>query len=878
MRIAARFAAEATSLKLAGRLAGRELRGGLQGFRIFLASLALGVAAIAAVGSVSSAILEGLRANAQLLLGGDVEVRVSGRALEGPAETYLAAHSVALARLREMRAIAVHPAGGQRTLVELKGVAASYPLFGEVVLDPPMALETALARQAGRWGAAVEASLLDRLGAALGDTLAVGDALYEIRARIVSEPDRVAGAFSLGPRLMVAAPAFDATGLVRAGSLIRHLYRVRLAPGEDVARWLAALHESFPDHGWRLRDSRNAQPRIKRFVDRFGVFLTLVGVTALLVGGMGVGNAVQNYMAGKRDSIAILKWLGAPGGLIFRVYVLHIAVMAVLGIGGGLVLGALAPGLVNLVLEDRLGVAAAVGLYPAPLVRAALFGLLVAFLFALWPLARAREVPAAALFRDVVAPARRLPRAPYCVAVGLGAVALAVLAVYASGDPSSAAWFALGAAGSLLAFRAAAALLVRGIAAVGRPRRAGWRLAFANICRPGAPTAAIVVSLGAGLTVLVAVALIEDNLARQVSERIPARAPAFFFIDIQPDQADAFDATVDAVAGAGSVERVPMLRGRLAAVNGVPVARRAIAEGTRWVAHHEIGLTYLRTPPPRAKLMAGRWWPPDYAGPALVSLDADVASGLAVGVGDSLTLNVLGREITARIANLRKIDWLDIGINFMVVFAPGTLEAAPQTHLATAHATPAAEAALFRAVNRPLRQRLADPRARRGGNRFSHAAADRRGGAAGVPAHACGRRLRLGRGGRRGPSPARLRCGHSQGAGRDARRRAAGVSARIRHPRPRGGAHRGGLRHSRGVDHGDRSDARAMGVRARRRGTHGGGGCRADRRVRFSRHLASAWPQGGAGFEDSVIGCRRARAWRRASFWFSLILRPSVPI
>ena len=698
MRIAARFTAEATGLRLAGRLAGRELRGGLRGFGIFLASLTLGVAAIAGVGSVSSAVLEGLRANAQLLLGGDVEVRVTGRALEGSAETYLAANSVVLARLREMRAIAVHPADGQRTLVELKGVAASYPLFGEVVLDPPMALEAALARHAGRWGAAVEPTLLGRLGAAVGDTLGVGDALYQIRATIVSEPDRVASAFSLGPRLMISAPAFDATGLVRVGSLIRHLYRVQLAPGEDVTRWLAALNESFPDHGWRLRDSRNAQPRIKRFVDRFSVFLTLIGVTALLVGGIGVGNAVQNYLAGKRDSIAILKCLGAPGGLIFRIYLLHIGVMAVLGIGAGLILGALTPGLVNLLLEDRLPVAAAVGLYPAPLIRAALFGVLVALLFALWPLARAREVPAAGLFRDVVAPMRRLPRAPYGVAVGLGAVAVALLAIFASGESSIAKWFVLGAAVALLAFRGAAALLVWGVAAAGRPRHAGWRLACANICRPGAPTAAIVVSLGAGLTVLVAVALIEQNLARQVSERIPARAPAFFFIDIQPDQADAFDATVGAVAGAGTVERVPMLRGRLTRVNGVPAARLTVTEGTHWVTRHEIGLTYLRKPPPRAKLMAGRWWPPDYAGPPLVSLDADIASGLGVSVGDSLTVNVVGREITARIANLRKIDWMDIGINFMVVFAPGALEAAPQTHLATAHATPAAEAALFRAV------------------------------------------------------------------------------------------------------------------------------------------------------------------------------------
>ena len=256
----------------------------------------------------------------------------------------------------------------------------------------------------------------------------------------------------------------------------------------------------------------------------------------------------------------------------------------------------------------------------------------------------------------------------------------------------------LGALGALLAFRVLAWSIVRLVRAAGRARDPTLRLALANIGRPGAPTGAVVVSLGAGLTVLVAVALIQSNLTRQVTERIAADAPAFFFVDIQPGQGPAFAETVRGVAGAGGVEQVPMLRGRLTRVNGTPVAELTPHPDAAWVTRSEIGFTYAGPMPEGTDLRAGAWWPADYGGPALVSLDFDVARGLGVAVGDTMTYSILGREVTARIGNLRKTDWMNLGINFVTVFAPGALENAPQSLLATARATPEAEDALFRAV------------------------------------------------------------------------------------------------------------------------------------------------------------------------------------
>ena len=685
-------------MRLALRLAVRELRAGLGGFRIFLACLTIGVAAIAGIGSLTQALQQSLRENAQSLLGGDVELRVTGRPLDTIIVDDMGDRSELVARLDEMRAMAYSSANKKRTLVELKGVPEAYPLYGEVKLAPAIALSEAVGERAGRLGAAVGSSLLLRLDLEIGDMLRIGNREFEIRAVVVKEPDQLANAFTLGPRVMVNASGFRATGLVREGSLIRYKYRVRLAPGVEAPDWGRALGAAYPDQSWRIRDTSSANPGVQGFIERFSVFLILVGVTALLIGGIGVGNAIQNFMAGKTKTIAVLKCLGARGGLIFETYLIQVMLLATVGITVGVVLGAGAPWAANVVLSDNLPIPPRVGIYWHPSLLAALFGWLTALVFALWPLAIAQEMSAAGLFRDIVQTARRWPRPSYLCAMVAAVGALVALAIIGSGQPIIAQWFVLGVIGALLVFRGLAWLMVCLMQHAGRIRNPTLRLALANIYRPGSPTGGIVVSLGAGLTVLVAVALIQSNLMLQVSERIPVDAPAFFFVDIQPGQSDAFTQTVRDIPGAGGVEQVPMLRGRLTRIAGAPVAQVRPHPDAAWVTRSEIGFTYAGTMPEGTDLRAGEWWPSDYRGPPLVSLDIDIARGLGVNIGDTMTYSILGREVTARISNLRKTHWMDLGINFVTVFAPGVLENAPQSLLATARATPEAEEAVFQAV------------------------------------------------------------------------------------------------------------------------------------------------------------------------------------
>ncbi|HJU19412.1 MAG TPA: FtsX-like permease family protein, partial [Stellaceae bacterium] len=276
---------------------------------------------------------------------------------------------------------------------------------------------------------------------------------------------------------------------------------------------------------------------------------------------------------------------------------------------------------------------------------------------------------------------------------------LAALAVLAADNRSVALWFVAGAAAALVLFRLAGEGIVLLVRRLPRPRRPVLRLALANLGRPGAPTGEIVLSLGLGLTLFVAVALVEGNLGREITARLPAAAPSFFFIDIGPDQLARFEQIVKAMPGA-RLEQVPMLRGRITRLNGVAVDKAKVRPGARWALDSDRGLTYAVDLPKGSRLVAGQWWAPDYRGPPLVSFDADLARGMGLKVGDTLTVTVLGRAITARIANLRQIDWQRLGINFVLVFAPGTLEQAPQTHLAAVTLPPAEEATVLRRVTR----------------------------------------------------------------------------------------------------------------------------------------------------------------------------------
>jgi putative ABC transport system permease protein len=687
------------------RLARRELRGSLKGFGTVVACLALGVAAIAAAASLDAALRRALAEDARALLGGDAELRLTYRPTSGEETAFLSQFGT-LSHTVEMRAMARRQEGDRQTLVELKGIDRAYPLYGRLDLDPQQPPAQALGWRDGSWGAAADPNLLDRLGLKLGDRVTVGNAVFTLRASIAREPDRVASVFSFGPRLLIDGQALATTGLVQPGSLIRYAVLIKLKDGTTPATFHQAVDRRFPDAGWIYRDSSRAAPGIKRFLDNMTMFLTLVGLTALMVGGIGVANGVTAFLDERIATIATMKCLGASRRLIVSVYFLQIAALAGLGILLGVAVGAAVPWVVVAAWGNHLPVAAHLGLYPRPLALAAGFGALTALAFATWPLARAGQIPPATLFRDIVVGRPGWPGPGALAIVGVAGSGLAGLALLSSAHRGLAAWFIGGTTLAFGLFTACGAALVTLTQLAARRRadnggRPALRLALSSLHRPGAPTRGVVLSLGLGLTVLVAVALVEANLSRQVAERLPAEAPTFFFIDIQPDQVEAFERAVRQ-AGGEELGRAPMIRGRVTRINGVPVEQVAIAPDAQWAVRGDRGLTTAAARPEDAKVEAGDWWPADYDGPPLVSLDANIARGFGLSLGQTVTVNVLGREITARLANTRDIDWSTLSMNFTFILTPNALAGAPSSVIATVHAPPGKETAVERAVTQAV--------------------------------------------------------------------------------------------------------------------------------------------------------------------------------
>ena len=681
------------TLSTALKVTARELRGGLQGFRVFFGCLILGVGAIAWVQSVSGSVASGLHKDGRSILGGDIALRMIYSGVSDEQLTYLQRTTKAITHFVEMRGMARREDEEANTLIELKAVDDRYPLFGSVELRDGGRFVGSLAYRSGVWGAAVDATVLDRLHVNVGDRIVIGDYAYEIRGVIEREPDRAGagGNFGLGSRILVSLESLPETGLDREGSLVYHQYRLQLAPDISVDRYLVELDTAFPDASWRVRDFRNPAYRVKRMARRVAVFLTLVGLTALLIGGIGVSNAVRAYLDGKVRTIATLKCLGASGRTVFQIYMAQVLVLSCGAVAIGVVSGAAASWVTATLLEDTVPTPMHADIYPRALGLAALCGFLTTVTFAMWPVARAQEIPAAALFRDTVVNLGTRPAARYIGGAVVSGALLCGLAVATADNKAFASWFIAGFLLAVVVFRIVAWLIVRVVRAIPHPRHPGVRLALVNLCRPGNQTANVIVSIGLGMSVLVAIVLIQGNLSRQVQESIPKSAPAFFFLDIQADQIDSFADLVGGVHGARGLQQIPYLRGRIISVNETPAEDALVDCRHAWMIRGDRGFTYSATAPQNAEIIAGEWWAEDYDGPPLLSIHEDVTEAFGIGVGDTITFNILGRNLTGTVANVRDLEWRTMQLNFAIMFSPNPLRYAPHTFIATIGATPDAE-------------------------------------------------------------------------------------------------------------------------------------------------------------------------------------------
>jgi putative ABC transport system permease protein len=671
------------------RLALRDFRGGLSGFGVFLGCIALGVAAIAGVGSVSRSLSDGLARQGGVILGGDVSFDLIQRQAN-PAERAYLAGAGRLSEVAVLRAIARRD-GGETALVEVKAVDTAYPSAGAAVLDPAMPVAEALADRGGVYGIAADSALLARLDMKVGDRLSIGDQTFQLRAVLVSEPDKLAAGIGFGPRVLMSEPALDATGLLQPGALVRWLCRVTLpgaAPGlpaSDAAmtRFVDAAKAAFPEAGWEVRTRKNVSPQFARDLARFTQFLTLVGLTALIIGGVGVANAIRGYVDRKRPVLATLKALGATGGRVFALTLVQVLLVTAIGVAAGLVVGAALPFVAAAAFGALLPFPLAPSVYPAELAAGALYGVLTALAFSLGPLGRTHDVPVSALFRDRIEPDPGRARPRYLLMIAAASLALAGTILLLSADRRLSLIYMGATIVGFLMLRGVALLIMDVAKRLPRSRSTALRLAIANIHRPGALTPAVVLSLGLGLALLVALTLIDGNIRSQLNHTLPGETPSFFFLDVQNRQATAFADFLKTTAPDGKIEMVPMLRGRIVTVKGTPAEQVKPKADAAWALQGDRGITFAATMPAGSVLETGGWWAADYRGPPLVSMESEVADGLGLKVGDTLAVNVLGRTLTATVANTRKVNWRSFGMNFVLVFTPSTFAGAPFTDLAT---------------------------------------------------------------------------------------------------------------------------------------------------------------------------------------------------
>lgn len=681
----------------------RELRGGLSGFRIFIACVALGVTVITGVGAVSDALRAGFERQGEEIIGGDAALsRMHARA--EPSERELFESIGGVSESATMRTMARRPDGADQALAELKLVDASYPLVGETELGSGQPLQDAL-----KIGAVADPILLERLGLKPGDMMRLGNQDVPIADTIKSEPDAITSRLTYGPRVLVSLSRLDALGLVKPGTLIRWRYALKLnetgaASDAELVALDARIKSELPEAGFSFTDRRDPSPRVSNTLDRLRQFLTLIGLTALLVGGVGIANAVATFIDKRRKVIATMKSVGATSRMVLGIFLTQVLVVAVLGILIGLAAGIALPAALNFFYGDMLPIHAVMTVSAVSLVSAVIYGFAVALLFTLWPLGRVERVSASVLFRDEVAPERTWPRT-WVIAATVGVAAALVGFALLTADSKLVALYFVGGLVVLFAvFLALGTAVTWAARRIPRPRWPELALAIANVGAPGGLARSVVLSLGAGLSLLVAVALVDASLVSELRERLPVRSPDYFVLDIAKDEYPAIQALIERHAPGAELEDAPMLRGRLVRLGGTPVEKVKAPPEAQWVLNGDRGLSYSDTVPRGSTVVSGEWWGKDYAGPPLVSFEADLAARLGLKVGDTVTVNVLGRNITARIANLREVKWESLAINFVMVFSPNTLEAAPYNLLATVSLPPgtsrAAEADAVRELGR----------------------------------------------------------------------------------------------------------------------------------------------------------------------------------
>ena len=733
-------------------MAWRETRAAWRHFLYFFFCIALGVGTLVGVGLFAANVEGTVAREARGLMGGDLEIRLTRpispdghdilRSLKSRSiDVIHVSELVAMASRHGSRKSSSPPSSAVSTqLIELKAIEPSYPFYGTLNTEPAHPVFRLIAPQADAclatgsvakthcYGAIVQDSLLIKMGLQVGDELKLGQAVLTITGTLKHEPDRVASAFSLGPRVMISQEALRSADLVKPGSRVRERYLLRVPSEVQPESLVNELRDRLAGDSAHISTFREAQPRLRRFLDQLTRYLGLVGLTALFVGGIGVASTVHAFVKDKLKTIAILKTLGADSGTVIRTYLIQALGLGLMGSLAGVILGAslqhaIPTLLAGLLPIDLLGLSLSQSSLSAePILKGLTLGATTTLLFTLWPLLGIREIRPALIFRTESVGAeqeddrdqQRFTWLKYLrdpvrwVAVLLVGIGLSGLAMWQAGSIAIGMMFMGALVAAVMLLTLAARLVIRWLKMTASPSPLMVRHAIRNLSRPGSQATNIMVAVGIGVMIIVTISLLERSLIREIGENRPVNAPTFFFIDVQPDQTDAFQRMIHERFPHVTPELTPLVRSRLHTVNGRPVpiqendergSRRDGEQGTSWYLTREYVLTFLDRLPKDNVVVKGDWWghSPD-AQPALVSVEEDAARHLGVQPGSTIEFDIQGTVLPATVSNIRKVEWNNFSTNFYMILSPGSLEGAPVTFVATVRVSPAEEVPLQQAV------------------------------------------------------------------------------------------------------------------------------------------------------------------------------------
>ncbi len=679
-------------LIMALRLAARDMRGGAKSLWLLVGGVFIGAAAVALVGATSQSLMDGAGRGALESVGGDLSLRLYHRPpSEAELSTIRREGEVSItAELRPMaRGIKndVPP-----LLIELKGIDRKYPLYGTVELQPSTSLHSTLAQQDGLYGAVADQALFDEMGLKPGDLVQVGKTQYQLRGTLIIEPDRAFRAFTLGPRLMVLNESLPATGVADIGSDIYYYTHIKLPPKSNAKASLARIDQAFPKSGWRMVNAHEGVPGVERTLSMAHVLLLFIGLGVMLVGGAGISGAVRAHVTEKMGVIALLKSIGAPPKVVTMAIGFEVMAAASVGAILGVGVGAFGPAFVASVLADQLPFTLEATPNLKPLLAAGLFGILVASLFAWWPLMGVQDMSSRILLRE------RITHHPGKLSIkrvsgaGLILSALIGLIFWISPLPLLTVGFLIGAL-VLAGFYYALGLGLSHLAKVfSKGKSANIRLALSNLYREGAPTGPVVMALGLTLTLLVALDGIGTAASRHAEETLPHSAPDLVAFSIRPEVATRLGYEL---ATSGIVERqhiMPFLHARVQAIKGVAVHNLEIPGSMNWVIRGDRGVSFAAKLPDGAKWDDGQSTNPGF------SVEESIAQKLGLKLGDSLTLNINGEERTGPLLNYHHIDWTKLGLDFPIIATPATFIGIPYTSAASLKAMPGKQVALKKLV------------------------------------------------------------------------------------------------------------------------------------------------------------------------------------